>query len=126
MKGSTLAIVIVALVVLWYVSSSSPSSSSSSRPQLAPPPSDTSFDSAVRASVATAAPQAGGRPGPSAVDRCHQVFVAGAGAVSTKYGAPSSTAEYGAKVNPFYWYCDAGGAVLNVGKKAVNWVGSLF
>lgn len=125
MKGLGLVLVVVIVLVL-VMGHGSTSTGASTRQQVGPPL-DTSFDQAVR-DAALNLPPAGtpGRPGPDIVDRCHQGFTAGTAAVSSAYGAPKSAASIGAKVNPYYYACDAGGYVIKGAEAVGHFFGGLF
>jgi len=89
---------------------------------------DRSYDQAVR-DAALNLP--GARPGPGGsadglVGACHQTFVKASGAVATEYGAPSSTGNVGAKLNPYYYGCDAGGLVVKGAQAVGHFFGRLF
>lgn len=114
------ALVVVLVLVLLLAPSRAPAAPSSTV--------DTSFDQAVRQSAAqlqATVPKSGGGSA-SPVSQCHQAVEGGSGAVLGKYGVPGNVAAQGAKLNPFYWYCDAGGAIEKGAQAVGHFFGSLF
>lgn len=57
---------------------------------------------------------------PGYVDACHNAFKAGTAKATSKYGVPDKYVDVGAKINPYYYTCDAGGFIADGAKKLWN------